>query len=148
MVADLSEEDGVGSWVLGLGRKESALTGGFRELRVWQQGMDLVEAVYRATEGFPKHEVYGLARQLRRAAVSVPANIAEGHCREHLKEYLNFLSIAQGSLAELETELELASRLGYMTLDAFGELGDRAARLAKQVRALRESLAKPRTAHA
>src|SRR5207302_4582211 len=69
----------------------------FRDLRVWQVGMDLVEQVYLLTQSFPKHEIYGLASQMQRAAVSIPSNIAEGHAREHLKEYLHHLGIAHGS---------------------------------------------------
>ena len=80
----------------------------FKELRVWQRAMDLVEQVYELTRDFPKQETYGLTSQIRRAAVSVPSNIAEGHTREHLKEYLHHLSMAQASLAELETQLEIA----------------------------------------
>ncbi len=64
---------------------------GFRDLRVWQQGIQLVEEIYRASEHFPPREMYGLTNQLRRAAVSVPSNIAEGHTREHTKEYLNHI---------------------------------------------------------
>src|SRR5947207_6169037 len=86
----------------------------FRELRVWEGGMDLVEAVYRLSEGFPRTEVYGLTSQVRRAAVSVPSNIAEGHTRASTKEYLNHLSMAQASLAEMETQLEIAQRLNYI----------------------------------
>ena len=108
---------------------------GFRDLRVWQGGMELVESVYRVTQSFPKQEIYGLTSQLRRAAVSIPANIAEGQSREHIKEYLNFLSIAQGSVAELETELEIAGRLGYIAPDALGSL------MARPIRALRAALA-------
>jgi four helix bundle protein len=85
----------------------------FRDLRVWQVGMKLVEQVYVLTRAFPKHELYGLASQMQRAAVSIPSNIAEGRTREHLKEYLQHLSIARSSLAELETQLEIATRLGY-----------------------------------
>ncbi len=85
----------------------------FRDLRVWQSGMDLVEEIYRLTRTFPSHEVYGLTNQMRRAAVSIPSNIAEGHTREGSKEYLQYLSIAQASLAELETQLEIAVRLKY-----------------------------------
>jgi four helix bundle protein len=70
----------------------------FRDLRVWQAGMDLVEEVYRLTLSFPRHEIYGLTNQMRRAAVSIPSNIAEGHAREGTGEYLNHVSIAQGSL--------------------------------------------------
>src|SRR5260370_39602964 len=88
---------------------------GFRDLRVWQCGMELVEEVYRLTRGFPKEELYGLTNQLRRAAVSIPSNIAEGQTRSHLKEVLQFLSMAQGSLAELQTPLELAARLRYLS---------------------------------
>lgn len=75
----------------------------FRDLRVWQAGIDLVEQVYRLTARFPREEIYGLTSQIQRAAVSIPSNIAEGHTREHSKEYLQHLSIAQASLAELET---------------------------------------------
>ena len=80
----------------------------YRDLRVWQAAMNLVEQVYRLTRAFPKQETYGFSSQMQRAAVSIPSNIAEGHTREHLKEYLHHLSIAQASLAELETQLEIA----------------------------------------
>jgi four helix bundle protein len=79
----------------------------FRELRVWQQAIDLVEKIYLLTQNFPKQETYGLMSQLRRAVISVPSNIAEGHTREYIKEYLHHLSIAQASLAEVETQLEI-----------------------------------------
>lgn len=85
----------------------------YRDLKVWQKAMDLVVGCYRLTEGFPKSETYGLSSQLRRAAVSVPANIAEGQGREAIKEYLHHLSIANGSLMELETHLLIAGRLRY-----------------------------------
>jgi len=104
--------------------------------------MELVESVYRVTQSFPKQELYGLTRQLRRASVSIPANIAEGNSREHIKEYLNFLSIAQGSVAELETELEIAGRLGYITPDTLDSLMSQLASLGRQVRALRVALVK------
>ncbi len=84
----------------------------YRDLRGWQAGMDLVEQVYRLTNAFPDRENYGLAAQVQRAAVSIPSNIAEGHAREHTGEYLQHLSIARGSLAEVQTQLEIASRLG------------------------------------
>src|ERR1700733_10982989 len=85
----------------------------FRDLEVWQIGLDLVETVYRCTAEFPKSEIYGLAAQMRRAAVSIPSNIAEGQARSSSKEFLHFLSFSLGSLAELETQLELTARLGY-----------------------------------
>jgi four helix bundle protein len=86
---------------------------GFRDLKVWQLGMEIVEGVYRLTNVFPKDELYALTNQVRRAAVSVPANIAEGHARAFTKEYLRHISIAVGSLAEVETYLELSVRLKY-----------------------------------
>jgi four helix bundle protein len=87
----------------------------FRDLRVWQAAMDLVDEVYLLTETFPKQETYGLISQMQRAAVSIPSNIAEGHTREHSKEFLHHLSMAQASLAELETQLEIAARRKYVT---------------------------------
>lgn len=84
-----------------------------RDLLVWQKGMDLAERVYALTATFPKHEVYGLSSQVRRASTSIPANIAEGNGRDSTKDYLRFLSIAVGSLAEVETFFELALRLEY-----------------------------------
>jgi len=114
----------------------------YRDLRVWQRGMDLVETIYVITQSFPKQEIYGITSQMRRAAVSIPANIAEGHSREHTKEFRNFLSVAQGSISELETELEIATRLGYLTSEQFNRLMTQVAGIAKQVRALREALAK------
>ena len=86
----------------------------YQDLKAWQVSMDLVEQVYRLTQSFPKQEVYGLASQIQRAAVSVPSNIAEGHARDSTKEFLHHLSITLGSLAELETQLILAGRLTYL----------------------------------
>ncbi|MBU3735758.1 MAG: four helix bundle protein [Methylobacterium sp.] len=83
-------------------------------MKAWQQAMTLVTMVYSATSKFPGHEQFGLTSQLRRAAVSVPANIAEGFARNGTKELLHFLGIASGSLAELDTLVELAQKLGYL----------------------------------
>ena len=87
----------------------------YRDLKVWQNSMTLVEGCYRLTQGFPKEEVYGLSSQLRRAAVSIPANIAEGYGRGSRPTYLHFMKIAQGSLKELETHLLLSHRLGFVS---------------------------------
>lgn len=87
----------------------------YRDLLVWQKGIDLVVVSYRATASFPKSETYGLTSQIRRAATSIPANIAEGYGRGTRKEYLQFLMIAQGSLKELETHLIVSEKLAYLT---------------------------------
>jgi four helix bundle protein len=109
-----------------------------RDLVAWQEAMALVESVYRDTASFPREEIYGLTSQIRRCAVSVPSNIAEGAARNSSREWVQFLGIACGSLAELETQLELAIRLGLMKADVISfKHADRVARL---VRALRTSL--------
>ena len=87
----------------------------YRELIVWTKAMDLVEMIYQVTRQFPKEELYGLTSQIRRAAVSIPSNIAEGQARQSTAEFKNFLSFAQGSRAEVETQLMIAQRLGYLS---------------------------------
>lgn len=89
----------------------------YRDLEVWKRSMDLVTSCYALSDGLPSSETYGLRSQIRRAAVSIPANIAEGHGRDHLKDYLRHLSIANGSLKELETHLLITARLGYSKQD-------------------------------
>ena len=86
----------------------------FRDLQIWQRGISLVERVYKVTKSFPKDETYGLTSQIRRSAVSIPANIAEGFARFHGAEYRQFLYIALGSGAELSTEVTIAANLGYL----------------------------------
>ena len=93
-----------------------------RDLIVWQKSMDLVVSVYRATESFPKAEVYGLTSQIRRAVTSIPANIAEGQGRRLTKEFPYFLANARGSLWELDTHLESAQRLGFLSLEVHVDL--------------------------
>jgi four helix bundle protein len=85
----------------------------YRELRVWQKAVDLTVEVYRLTESFPKKEIYGISAQARRSAISVAANIAEGHGRLHLGDYIHHLSIARGSIMELETHLLMSERLSF-----------------------------------
>ena len=87
----------------------------YTDLKVWQAGMNLADAVYAITDDFPKSETFGLTSQLRRAAVSIPSNIAEGWGRGHTKEYVQFLRYARGSLYEVETQLQIAARRGYAT---------------------------------
>jgi four helix bundle protein len=86
-----------------------------RDLLVWQKSMDLVEAIYRITQKLPSHEQFGLISQLRRAAVSIPSNIAEGYGRQSSGNYRQFLSISRGSLLEVETQIDICLRLGYLT---------------------------------
>lgn len=112
----------------------------FRELRVWQQSMDLVETVYLLTQKFPNQELYGLTRQIRRAIVSVPSNIAEGNTREHVKEYLHHISMAQASLAEVETQLEIATRLKYLLQSQLNEVLPEIRSVGRQLYALRNAL--------
>jgi len=102
--------------------------------------MDLVEELYRLTESLPTKELYGLTSQMRRAAVSVPSNIAEGHTREHLKEYLQFISTAQASLAELYTQVEITCRLKYYPRERAGQVFTLIASVGKQLHVLRNSL--------
>ena len=89
----------------------------YEDLRVWQKAMDLVEETYRLTADFPKNEEFGLKSQMRRAAISVPSNIAEGQGRHYPKVFREFLYIALGSLYELRTQLKLAGRLGVVPTD-------------------------------
>jgi four helix bundle protein len=89
----------------------------YKDLIAWQKAMDLAEAIYQLTRDFPREEIYGLTSQLRRCAVSVPSNIAEGQGRTTPGEFKQFLGHARGSLLELETQLQLAKRLGYCSAD-------------------------------
>ncbi|MEM6334397.1 MAG: four helix bundle protein [Planctomycetota bacterium] len=91
---------------------------GYRDLLAWQKSMELCEIVYASTESLPEHERFGLTSQMRRAAVSIPSNIAEGHGRRQTKDYAKHLRYALGSLAELETQLELTVRCGLLSRDA------------------------------
>lgn len=112
----------------------------YRDLKVWQLGMDIAEAIYELTRDFPNQEVYGLTSQMQRAAVSVPANLAEGHTRASTKDFLRFVSIAQGSRAELETHLQLAQRLGYGDSKRIAELLMTLDELSRMLRSLQRSL--------
>ena len=96
--------------------------GTFKELLVWQEAMDLAESVYHLSYSFPKEEIYGLTSQIRRASVSVASNIAEGSGRRTKKDFLYFLSIASGSLRELETQVLLAGRIGFLKADEKNKL--------------------------
>jgi len=119
----------------------------YRDLQVWQKAIDLVVESYKIVNLLPKNEVYSLGTQIQRAAVSIPANIAEGHGREHLGDYLHHLSCANGSLMELETHFLIANKLSYITeqqleslLRSTSELGRMLSGLVNKLRARRETL--------
>ncbi|MBC5783332.1 four helix bundle protein [Ramlibacter sp. USB13] len=112
----------------------------YKDLAVWQKAMELTSSVYRMTAELPSDERFGLISQARRAAVSVPANIAEGHRRSSTKDYLRFLSIAAGSLAELETLIELASRLYRIQSTHLDELVGSADEVGRMLRGIQQKL--------
>ncbi len=119
----------------------------YKELIVWQKSIELVVAVYRHTMMFPKDEIYGLRQQLRRAAVSIPSNIAEGQCRGTTKDFLHFLSIAQGSLAEVETQIVISERLAYVDQEQSKDLDDRINEVGKLINGLKNSLTERSGSH-
>jgi len=111
-----------------------------RKLDVWHKSMGLVSEVYKLTSTFPKAEEYGLSSQIRRAAVSVPSNLAEGAARKGNKEFKQFLNIAQGSLSELDTQVELAHMLGYMADEKHRELMTKMTEISKMLYGLANAL--------
>lgn len=117
-----------------------AQTGSFRDLKVWQQAMGLVEDVYRVTARFPADERFGLIAQIRRAAVSIPSNIGEGRRRKRQRVYLHFLDIALGSQGEVEVQLEIALRLRFLTQQDYERLATRTAEIGRMLNGLIESM--------
>src|SRR6266702_6602811 len=116
----------------------------YQDLRVWQASMELVVEIYRASESFPKRETYGLTAQCRRAAVSLPSNVAEGHGRKHLGDYLHHLSIANGSLMELETQILIAGRMGYVSREVEERILAQGAEVGRMLSGLARALRKRR----
>ena len=112
----------------------------YRDLIVWQEGIDLVTNIYALSRNFPGEEKYALRDQMQRAAVSIPANIAEGHARASRQEFLYFLSICLGSLAELETHLTIAGKLKYLAQDRTENILGQTNLLGKRIRSLQKSL--------
>jgi four helix bundle protein len=119
---------------------DGALIKSYRDLRVWQDAMTLAEVCYRLTGGFPREEVFGLSAQIRRAAVSIAANIAEGHGRENTQSFIQYLRIAQGSLKELETHLMLAERVNIAANSKTDVILVQCENLGKMVRSLIRAL--------
>jgi four helix bundle protein len=112
----------------------------YQDLTVWKEGIQLSISVYRITTEFPPDEKFGLVSQMRRCAVSIPSNIAEGHARLSTREFWRHISIALGSLAELETQLHIAGELGYTASENIQAVKSIASRLGKQLRGLTKSL--------
>lgn len=112
----------------------------YRQLKVWQLGMELAKDIYLLTQKFPRYEIYGLSSQLQRSAVSVPANLAEGHAKNSTKEFLRHISIAQGSLAETETHLLLAESLSYVKSNEINKILEKCTEERKMLSGLRRSL--------
>jgi four helix bundle protein len=112
----------------------------YRELLVWQRGMEIAKLIYKLTSQFPKSEQYGLISQLQRAAVSIPANIAEGHACDSTKDYLRHLSIVRGSLAELETLLIISRDFNYIDSQTCGDILSSLDELSRMLRGLQNAL--------
>jgi four helix bundle protein len=112
----------------------------FEKLQVWQRGIALVESIYKATKLFPKEERYGLVSQMRRAAVSIPSNIAEGSQRTSDKDFANFVLISKGSLAELQTQLIISKKLEYISQELFSETAKEIDELSRMLHAFHSKL--------
>ena len=108
----------------------------YRDLKVWQKGMKLVTEIYRETQSFPEDERYGLTSQIRRSSVSIPANMAEGYGRNSTKDYIRFLRIANGSLYELQTLLEIARNLEIISIDAFSNVYEKSREIERMLGSL------------
>lgn len=117
---------------------------GHKDLTVWQKAMDFVLKVYKATKTYPRDEVFGLVSQMRRAAVSIPSNIAEGYGRIHQRETENFLGIALGSACELETQLILSKDLGYLQIEEVRQLINEVQEIIRMLTSLIKSLSNTR----
>ena len=113
-----------------------------KELIAWQKAIELVEEVYKMTQTFPKEEMFGIISQMRRCSISIPSNIAEGHSRNSSGEFKQFLGIAKGSSAELETQLIIAQKLGYITNAKLGEVNSLLVDVRKLISGLLRSLNK------
>jgi four helix bundle protein len=112
----------------------------YRDLIVWQKAMALVTEIYKVTVSFPRREDYGITSQIRRCAISIPSNIAEGYGRHSRNEYIRFLQIALGSLYELQTQLEIAANLGYLKKEEFDVLYESTREVERMLSSLVKSL--------
>jgi four helix bundle protein len=123
------------------------MAGSYQDLRVWQNAMDVVECVYGETRSFPREELYGLTSQMRRAAVSIPSNIAEGKGRSTDRDRSLFFGHARGSLLELETQILIAQRLKYLTPQRAEALTKRSTELGRMLNSLIQSIRSPESAN-
>ena len=112
----------------------------YAELKVWQKSVAFVTQIYICTASFPKEEIYGLTSQIRRAAVSIPSNIAEGASRESSKDFLRFISISNGSLAELQTQLIIARNLGFINNEKLSAIRDTGEEIGRMLNGLQKTL--------
>lgn len=112
----------------------------YKELIVWQKSIDLVEQIFKITAKFPKSELYGLTSQMRRAVVAIPSNIAEGAGRQHTKEFIQFLAIAEGSATELETQLIIALRVNFLDNNDYEQISALLLEIFKMLRVLMKKL--------
>jgi four helix bundle protein len=134
---DLVRQPGNGGVSWGMSSPAKPRIRSHRDLLVWQRGLLLIKETYRITAGLPKREMYGLTAQMRRAAISIPANVAEGHSRQATRDYIRFLSIANGSLRELDTYCEVCVLVEYLTeqeLATMRRLGNETAGLLTRLR--------------
>lgn len=117
----------------------------YKDLVVWQKSVELSIKIYEATKSFPKEEMFGLVSQIRRSAVSIPSNIAEGRCRGSRKDFVQFLRIAYGSCAELQTQLKIAHKLSFIDLQHYSELEILSEEICKMLRSMisKLSISKP-----
>ncbi|HLA84794.1 MAG TPA: four helix bundle protein [Thermoguttaceae bacterium] len=112
----------------------------YRDLLAWQKAMELVESVYRVTQSFPREEIYGLTAQIRRAAISIPSNIAEGQGRRSRRDFHHFLAIAYGSLHEVETQTIIGERLGFLNQEIRSEIVEQTSHVGRLLNGLMRSL--------
>jgi four helix bundle protein len=126
--------------VIRVASRESRKVASYRDLHVWQHSMDLLMEIYNVVKLFPKEELYNLTSQMKRCAVSIPSNIAEGSSRRSTMEFMRYINIATGSLAELETQLIVAERLHYISINVLPGLMEQTDRISRKLQKLYESL--------
>lgn len=119
--------------------------GNFKELIVWQKSVSFVTEIYKMTEKFPNNEIFGLTSQIRRASISVPSNISEGHSRRSSLDYLQFLKISRGSLAEVETQILISKNLGYISEEIYENFEEKITEISKMLNALITSISNSQT---